>query len=164
MFIVSVISFGVALASYGEIEFELVGALIQLLAIVIESFRLVLVQMLLQGFGLDPISSLSYMAPVVLAANAVILLPVEGFQVFADAVELVGIPYLLFNATLTFSLNLSSVWLIGKASGLVLTLAGVLKDILLIVGSWLLLGSSITSIQVLGYAIALGGLVWFKQQ
>ncbi|GAA5820288.1 hypothetical protein JCM11251_005558 [Rhodosporidiobolus azoricus] len=164
MLIVSVISFGVALASYGEIEFEIVGFSVQLLAIGIESCRLVLVQMLLQGFGLDPISSLSYMAPVVLAANAIILLPVEGFGVFSDAIELVGIPYLFFNACLTFSLNLSSVWLIGKASGLVLTLAGVLKDILLIVGSWLLLGSSITSIQILGYAIALGGLIWFKQQ
>ncbi|GAA5984750.1 hypothetical protein JCM11641_002173 [Rhodosporidiobolus odoratus] len=164
VFIVSVISFGVALASYGEIEFEIVGFSVQLLAIGIESFRLVLVQMLLQGFGLDPISSLSYMAPVVLAANAVILLPVEGFVVFEDALNVVGVPYLLFNACLTFSLNLSSVWLIGKASGLVLTLAGVLKDILLIVGSWALLGSSITGIQVMGYAIALGGLMWFKSQ
>ncbi|GAA6019885.1 hypothetical protein JCM10207_003326 [Rhodosporidiobolus poonsookiae] len=164
MMIVSVISFGVALASYGEIEFEIVGFSVQLLAIGIESCRLVLVQMLLQGFGLDPISSLSYMAPVVLAANSIILLPVEGFGVFSDAIELVGIPYLFLNACLTFSLNLSSVWLIGKASGLVLTLAGVLKDILLIVGSWGLLGSSITGLQCFGYAIALAGLVWFKQQ
>ncbi|GAA6034026.1 hypothetical protein JCM8097_000655 [Rhodosporidiobolus ruineniae] len=162
--IVSVISFGVALASYGEIEFEIVGFSVQLLAIVIESFRLVLVQRLLQGFGLDPISSLSYMAPVVLVANSIILLPVEGFEVFSQALETVGVPYLLFNACLTFSLNLSSVWLIGKASGLVLTLAGVVKDILLIVGSWALLGSPITGIQVFGYAIALAGLVWFKQQ
>lgn len=63
---------------------------------------------------------------------------------------------------MTFALNLSSVWLIGSASGLVLTLAGVLKDILLIAGSWLILGSSITGIQLLGYAIALVGLVVFK--
>lgn len=67
----------------------------QALAIGIESCRLVLVQKLLQGFGLDPMSSLYYMAPVCLALNAVLLLPVEGFQVFEDAVELVGIPYLV---------------------------------------------------------------------
>lgn len=36
----------------------------QALAIAIESCRLVLVQRLLQGFGLDPIASLYYMAPV----------------------------------------------------------------------------------------------------
>ncbi|GAA6026766.1 hypothetical protein JCM8202_000864, partial [Rhodotorula sphaerocarpa] len=128
LLIVSLISFGVALASYGEIDFELVGFLVQALAIAIESCRLVLVQRLLQGFGLDPIASLYYMAPVCLAVNAVILLPVEGFGVFSDAMQLVGVPYLFFNACLTFALNLASVSLIGKASGLVLTLAGVLKD------------------------------------
>lgn len=53
-----------------------------------------MVQILLQGMGLDPLSSLYYFAPVCLAINSVILLPVEGFQVFADAVELVGIPTL----------------------------------------------------------------------
>ncbi|GAA5983659.1 hypothetical protein JCM10908_000372 [Rhodotorula pacifica] len=164
LLIVTLISFGVALASYGEIDFELIGFLVQALAICIESCRLVLVQRLLQGFGLDPIASLYYMAPVCLAVNAVILLPVEGFGVFADAMEKVGIPYLFLNACLTFALNLASVSLIGKASGLVLTLAGVLKDIMLIAGSWGLLGSSITGLQVVGYAIALGGLVWFKQQ
>ncbi|GAA5945818.1 hypothetical protein JCM3775_006789 [Rhodotorula graminis] len=164
LFIVSLISFGVALASYGELDFEIWGFLVQALAICIESCRLVLVQKLLQGFGLDPIASLYYMAPVCLAINAVILLPVEGFQVFEDAVTLVGIPYLFFNACLTFALNLASVSLIGKASGLVLTLAGVLKDILLIAGSWGILGSTITGTQILGYAIALSALVWFKQQ
>ncbi|GJN90480.1 hypothetical protein Rhopal_003491-T1 [Rhodotorula paludigena] len=164
LLIVALISFGVALASYAEIDFELIGFLVQALAIGIESCRLVLVQKLLQGFGLDPMSSLYYMAPVCLALNAVLLLPVEGFQVFEDAVELVGIPYLVFNACLTFALNIASVSLIGKASGLVLTLAGVLKDILLIAGSWGLLGSTITGTQCVGYAIALGGLVWFKQQ
>lgn len=86
-------------------------------------------QILLQGFGLDPISSLYYMAPVCLVVNSILLLPVEGFGVFSDAVELVGIPYLFGNACMTFALNLSSVWLIGKASGLVLTLAGVVKDV-----------------------------------
>jgi hypothetical protein len=46
--------------------------------------------------GLDPLSSLYYFAPVCLVINSIILLPVEGFQVFADAVELVGIPTLFF--------------------------------------------------------------------
>lgn len=68
----------------------------QALAIAIESCRLVLVQILLQGMGLDPLSSLYYFAPVCLAVNSVILLPVEGFGVFADAIELVGIPTLFF--------------------------------------------------------------------
>ncbi|KAI5476281.1 DUF250 domain membrane protein [Pseudohyphozyma bogoriensis] len=162
--IVMLISAGVAIASYGEIEFEMIGFLVQALAIAIESCRLVLVQILLQGMNMDPLTSLYYTAPVCLVVNASILLPVEGFQPFYDAVELVGLPTLFGNACMTFALNLSSVWLIGKASGLVLTLAGVIKDILLITGSWAILGSTITSVQCFGYAIALGGLVAFKLQ
>ncbi|SGY93875.1 BQ5605_C037g11615 [Microbotryum silenes-dioicae] len=164
MGIVGAISLGVAIASFAEIEFEMIGFLVQALAIAIESCRLVLVQILLQGMGLDPLTSLYYFAPVCLVINSIILLPVEGFSVFSDAIEKVGIPMLLGNACMTFALNLSSVWLIGKASGLVLTLSGVLKDILLISGSYFILGSSITGTQIFGYIIALTGLVMFKMQ
>ncbi|SCZ88513.1 BZ3500_MvSof-1268-A1-R1_Chr2-1g04459 [Microbotryum saponariae] len=164
MGIVGAISLGVAIASFAEIEFEMIGFLVQALAIAIESCRLVLVQILLQGMGLDPLTSLYYFAPVCLVINSIILLPVEGFSVFSDAIEKVGIPMLLGNACMTFALNLTSVWLIGKASGLVLTLSGVLKDILLIAGSYFILGSSITGTQIFGYIIALTGLVMFKMQ
>ena len=54
------------------------------------------------------------------------------------------------------------VFLIGSASSLVLTLSGVVKDILLVVGSVLLLGSTVTFVQLVGYGIALLGLVAFK--
>ncbi|SCV72004.1 BQ2448_4698 [Microbotryum intermedium] len=164
MGIVGAISLGVAIASFAEIEFEMIGFLVQALAIAIESCRLVLVQILLQGMGLNPLTSLYYFAPVCLVINSIILLPVEGFSVVSDAIEKVGIPMLLGNACMTFALNLSSVWLIGKASGLVLTLSGVLKDILLIAGSYFILGSSITGTQIIGYIIALIGLVMFKMQ
>lgn len=66
--IVCCISLGVAIASYGEVDFELVGFLVQALAIGIESCRLVMVQIMLQGLGLDPLSSLYYMAPVCLVS------------------------------------------------------------------------------------------------
>jgi len=54
------------------------------------------------------------------------------------------------------------VFLIGVGSGLVLTLAGVFKDILLISGSVLIFNAQITALQIFGYSIALGGLVIFK--
>jgi hypothetical protein len=71
---------------------------------------------------------------------------------------------LLLNACITLCLNLSSVWLIGKASGLILTLSGVVKDIVLISGSFMFLGSTITSTQIFGYAVAVVGFVLFKTQ
>ena len=41
-------------------------------------------------------------------------------------------------------------FLVGAGSGLVLTLAGVFKDILLITGSVLIFGSTITPLQIVG--------------
>ncbi|GAA97915.1 uncharacterized protein L969DRAFT_96293 [Mixia osmundae IAM 14324] len=161
--IVGIISLGVIIASYGEIDFDLLGFTVQIIAILVESCRLVLIQILLQGLGMSPLVSLYYTAPVVLASNSVLLVIFEGLTPFYKLYS-IGYGLLFLNASLTFALNLASVWLIGKASGLVLTLSGVIKDILLVVGSWLVLGSTITITQIFGYFVALAGLVAFKTQ
>lgn len=69
---------------------------------------------------------------------------------------------LLSNAAIAFLLNIAAVFLVGAGSGLVLTLAGVFKDILLITGSVLIFGAQITPVQVVGYSIALVGLILYK--
>lgn len=51
---------------------------------------------------------------------------------------------------------------IGKTSSLVLTLCGVLKDVLLVVASMVIYGSQVTLTQFFGYSIALGGMVYYK--
>ena len=159
--IVGAISFGVAIASYGEVSFEFWGFVYQVLAIAFESSRLVMIQVLLQGLKMDPLVSLYYFAPVCAAINACLLPFTEGLVPFMEISNL-G-PFVLFtNAAVAFGLNIAAVFLIGAASSLTLTLAGVLKDILLILGSMFLLGSTVTGLQFFGYAIALGGLVAFK--
>ena len=59
------VTIGVAIASFGEINFNVVGVMFQMGAIVAESIRLVLVQLLLQarGLKLNPITTLYYVAP-----------------------------------------------------------------------------------------------------
>ena len=51
---------------------------------------------------------------------------------------------------------------IGKTSSLVLTLCGVLKDILLVFASMMIWGTQVTYTQFFGYSIALGGLIYYK--
>lgn len=51
---------------------------------------------------------------------------------------------------------------IGKTSSLVLTLSGVLKDILLVAFSMLIFQDPVTAVQAVGYSIALGGLMYYK--
>lgn len=51
---------------------------------------------------------------------------------------------------------------IGKTSAVVLTLCGVLKDIMLVVASMMIWGTQVTALQFFGYSIALGGMVYYK--
>lgn len=51
---------------------------------------------------------------------------------------------------------------IGKTSSLVLTLCGVLKDILLVAASMMIWGTPVSGTQFFGYGIALCGLMYYK--
>jgi len=159
--IVFMISIGVALASHGELHFNLIGFLTQAAAVGFEASRLVMIQILLHGLKMDPLVSLHYYAPVCAIINLLVIPFTEGLAPFYELAR-IGPLILISNALVAFMLNVAAVFLVGAGSGLVLTLAGVLKDILLISGSVLLFGSQITPLQVLGYSIALGGLVLFK--
>ncbi|KAF8220930.1 TPT-domain-containing protein [Tricholoma matsutake] len=159
--IVIMISTGVALASRGELRFHLGGFIVQAGAVLFESSRLVLIQILLHNLKMDPLVSLHYYAPVCALINLAILPFTDGLAPFY-ALRDIGPLVLISNAAVAFLLNVAAVFLVGVGSGLVLTLAGVFKDILLITGSVLIFGSPITSLQVFGYSIALAGLVLFK--
>ncbi|KAK4057689.1 hypothetical protein OIO90_001337 [Microbotryomycetes sp. JL221] len=160
--IVIAISCGVALASYGEINFVLSGFLYQSLGIAFEAARLVSIQKLLTGLKMGPLVALYHFAPVCAILNSMLIPIFEGWQPFYEVWEKVGAPFLVLNASTAFALNVAVVFLIGCASSLVLTLSGVLKDILLVVGSVVLMGSTVTMTQIVGYGIALLGLVVFK--
>ncbi|KAG5353119.1 hypothetical protein J132_10986 [Termitomyces sp. J132] len=161
LLIVLMISSGVALASHGELHFHLGGFLVQAAAVVFEASRLVLIQIILHNLKMDPLVSLHYYAPVCAVINLCILPFTEGLAPFR-ALSTLGPFILISNALVAFLLNVAAVFLVGVGSGLILTLAGVFKDILLITGSVVLFGSAITPLQVFGYSIALGGLVLFK--
>jgi drug/metabolite transporter (DMT)-like permease len=161
--IVICISLGVALASYGEIFFDATGFVCQALGIAFEAARLVSIQKLLTGLKMSPLVSLYYFAPVCAGLNMLLIPFFEGSAPFYEVFDKVGLPLLIVNASTALALNVAVVFLIGSASSLVLTLSGVVKDILLVGGSVALLGSTVTFTQMLGYSIALAGLVAFKQ-
>ncbi|KAI3608202.1 integral membrane protein [Moniliophthora roreri] len=160
--IVFMISAGVALASHGELHFNLFGFIVQAAAVAFEASRLVMIQMLLHGLKMDPLVSLHYYAPVCALLNLVALPFTEGLAPFFELAR-IGPVILISNASVAFLLNIAAVFLVGAASGLVLTLAGVFKDILLITGSVVIFGSIVTPLQVFGYSIALAGLIAYKR-
>ncbi|KAF4633382.1 hypothetical protein G7Y89_g4734 [Cudoniella acicularis] len=161
---VSFIVIGVVLASFGEIEFVLIGFLYQLGGIAFEAVRICMVQRLLNGseFKMDPLVSLYYFAPVCAVMNLTIAMFWEFPQVTMAEIYAVGLWTFFGNACCAFLLNVSVVFLIGKTSGLVLTLCGVLKDIMLVCASILIWGTKISGLQVFGYGIALCGMLYYK--
>ena len=138
---------GVSIASYGELEFDAPGLVLQLVSITAEAARLVATQNLLQVHlkGSSPLVSLSMFAPCCLFFLLPIALHSEptALAALGDSGLLV-----LANTITAFTLNVAVVMLVSATSGLTLTLAGIIKDILLIAASVVLLGSSITFVQV----------------
>ncbi|KAL8906915.1 MAG: hypothetical protein Q9207_001723 [Kuettlingeria erythrocarpa] len=164
LFKVSFIVIGVVIASFGEIEFVFIGFMFQLGGIVFEALRLVMVQKLLSSaeYKMDPLVSLYYFAPICAVMNFCVAAIVEIPYIKMEEVYHVGLLILLTNACIAFALNVSVVFLIGRTSSLVLTLCGVLKDILLVVAAIAIWGKEVTPLQFFGYSIALGGLIYFK--
>ena len=162
-----IITFGVALASAGEMALVPIGVAMQLGSVLTESTRLALVQILLQrrGLKLNPITTLYYVAP---ASGLFLLIPWSVFEAerlwngfFAG--ELTIAPMMLVaNAACAFALNLSVFLLIGKTSALTMNVAGVIKDWLLIGLSSLLFHSKVTPLNLQGYGIAFAGVCWYN--
>ncbi|KAG7285245.1 hypothetical protein NEMBOFW57_009866 [Staphylotrichum longicolle] len=161
---VSTIVVGVIIASFGEIKFVWIGFIYQIAGIIFEALRLTMVQRLLSSaeFKMDPLVSLYYFAPVCAAMNFVVAVFWELPKISMSEVYNVGLFTFFLNGLCAFLLNVSVVFLIGKTSSLVLTLCGVLKDVLLVVASMIIWGTQVTALQFFGYSLALGGMIYYK--
>ncbi|MCO5228475.1 MAG: hypothetical protein M9934_09325 [Thermomicrobiales bacterium] len=154
--VVGVMCLGVVVASYGELRWNSAGVAFQVTSVVAEGARLVVTQILLQKHlpKSNPLVSLSIFAPPCFALLAPIAATFEGGALTALALQPVAIA-VAANTLTAFVLNVAVVVLVTRTSGLVLTLAGTVKDIMLIVASVLIFWNPVTAIQVVGYILAL---------
>lgn len=164
-----VISVGVAIASYGELNFVLIGVVLQLLSIGTESTRLTLVQILLQrrGLKLNPITTLYYIAPCCAGFLMVPFAFLELPRILADPTVVISPAIFLSNAVVAFGLNMAVFLLIGKTSALTMNIAGVVKDWILIALSYVLYHAPVTAINLMGYGVAFAAVLysqWVKLQ
>jgi hypothetical protein len=160
------VTIGVAVASFGEINFNMTGVLFQLSSIVTESIRLVLVQILLQsrGLKLNPITTLYYVAPCCFAFLLLPFFALEFSKITTDAELVVNPFHMLANATAAFGLNMAVFMLIGKTSALTMNIAGVAKDWMLIGLSVWLFHSAVSGLNLFGYFIAFLAVCWYNYQ
>ncbi|KAH8662299.1 triose-phosphate transporter family-domain-containing protein [Xylariales sp. PMI_506] len=161
---VSIIVVGVAIASFGELKFHMIGFIVQVAGVVAEALRLVMVQRILSSpeFKMDPLVSVYYYAPACAVINGVFTIFFESSRLTMTDIYTLGIFTLIANAFIAFLLNVSVVLLIGKTSAVVMTMSGVLKDILLVVASMVIFGDPVSGQQYFGYGIALAGLTYYK--
>ncbi|XP_072997466.1 probable sugar phosphate/phosphate translocator At5g25400 [Typha latifolia] len=158
------ISFGVAIAAYGEARFDLWGVVLQLGAVAFEATRLVLIQILLtsKGISLNPITSLYYVAP---CCFVFLLFPWYFVEMPSLRAASSFRPDLLIfgtNSLCAFALNLAVFLLVGKTSALTMNVAGVVKDWLLIAFSWSVIRDTVTPINLFGYGIAFLGVAYYN--
>ncbi|AEE86051.1 putative sugar phosphate transporter domain, putative sugar phosphate/phosphate translocator [Arabidopsis thaliana] len=158
------ISFGVAIAAYGEAKFDTWGVMLQLGAVAFEATRLVLIQILLtsKGINLNPITSLYYVAPCCLVflffpwifVELPILRETSSFH----------FDFVIFgtNSVCAFALNLAVFLLVGKTSALTMNVAGVVKDWLLIAFSWSVIKDTVTPLNLFGYGLAFLGVAYYN--
>jgi hypothetical protein len=151
-----IIAIGVAIAAYGELNFDTLGVMQQLSALLFEAVRLMLVQVLItrQGLAMNPLQSLYYVSPACAFFLAFPLLFVEYPKMMQDFTLVFDWKILVLNATCAFALNLAVFLLIGKTSALTMNIAGVIKDWMLIFASQHFFGNPVTFLNYVGYVIA----------
>ena len=164
----AVVTLGVMIASYGELNFHAFGVLVQCVAIVAESFRIVSVQILLgrANLKLNSITTLYYVSP---ACLVFLLVPFVFLELpkLAYGLEIThsvhaSTTILLGNAFTAFLLNVAIYLLIGRTSALSLNVAGVVKDWILIAISALIFEAPVTTTQIIGYLIAFSGVCYYN--
>ncbi|CAK0909271.1 unnamed protein product, partial [Prorocentrum cordatum] len=142
------------------LKFNLWGFTLQLLALLSEGLRLNLLELRLksQGYKLNPLSSMQVFAPMVGLILFVCALLFDRSAFDAEKIAAIGEGVFVANGLVAFLLNIVIYLAIQRASGLTFALAGVIKDILIILGGFFFQAQGISRLQVAGYAIALAGL------
>lgn len=165
LLIMSVISFGVVIASYGEINVNWIGVVYQMGGVVGEALRLIFMEILVKrkGLKMNPISFMYYVSPCSAICLFIPWIFLEKPKM--DASGTWGFPpvVLTLNSLCTFALNLSVFLVISHTSALTIRVAGVVKDwVVVLLSALLFADTKLTAINLLGYGIAIAGVAAYN--
>jgi len=155
---------GTFLAIHGELHFQLVGFLLQLVSSLSEATKVIIQGVLMSGnLKLDPLTMVLFMAPACLLANIPFLAVIEWPR-FAEvyAQMMLHLPFLICNACLAFGLNVVVAQCIKQLSPVGYLLCGIVKDVCIIVTSSFFLGESLATSQIVGFSLALSGVASYS--
>ncbi|XP_004294112.1 PREDICTED: probable sugar phosphate/phosphate translocator At3g14410 [Fragaria vesca subsp. vesca] len=165
LLIMSVISFGVLVASYGELNINWIGVVYQMGGVVGEALRLIFMEIFVKrkGLKLNPISVMFYVSPCSALCLFVPWIFLEKTKMEADASWNFPVVVLTLNSLCTFALNLSVFLVITHTSALTIRVAGVVKDwVVVLISALLFADTKLTLINLAGYAIAIAGVAAYN--
>ncbi|KAJ8534522.1 hypothetical protein K7X08_016250 [Anisodus acutangulus] len=165
LLIMSVISFGVLVASYGEININWVGVIYQMGGVVGEALRLIFMEILVKrkGLKLNPISVMYYVSPCSALCLLVPWIFLEKPKMDEQLTWTFHPLVLTLNCLCTFALNLSVFLVISHTSALTIRVAGVVKDwVVVLLSALLFADTKLTLINLCGYAIAIAGVAAYN--
>merc|ERR1719331_2188113 len=144
--------FGTFLTIRGELQFQLLGFILQVGSSLAEASKVIAQGLLMSGSAkLDPLTLVLFMAPSCLLAIAPPFVAVEANSaMFVQYMKY--LPVLLANAMLAFSLNVVVAFCIKQLSPVGYIMMGTLKDVLIVSSSAVLLGETLTLQQMVGFA------------
>jgi len=154
------VTIGLTLASLGEVNFDALGFVIQVMSMSAESLRINMLEIRLksQGYKLNPLSSMKIFAPLIMCTLGTMLLLLDREALDLEVISAIGWGTFTLNGMFACCLNLAVFLCIQVASGLVYALSGVVKDLMIVSGAAIFRGDSITPLQVVGYTIAILGI------
>jgi hypothetical protein len=157
--IVLIIFGGVSLAATGDVEFSLAGCVLQLTACMSEGLRLALLQKVMtKDTRLDPITTLYQFAPV---AGLSMCLAACFVETPVDWDRLRSPTHLIMNCVVALVLNILVVTVIKKASAVVFTLHGIVKDVGVIAASAAIFHTPIAPLETVGYGVSACGIAMY---
>jgi hypothetical protein len=152
------------LCIHGEMDFSWAGFALQGTSQFAESTKIVLQAMVLSGNSkLDPMSYVLLVAP----CSAVCLLTIGAVQsmfvpnvAFGAALASMHtwMPYLVLNMLVAFSLNIVIAFYIKHTSGVSFILAGVAKDVMIVVAGAICFREQVSLMQCIGFTLQVGGV------
>lgn len=162
---VSVISLGTSVASTGEVNFSLLGFVLQSFADMTEGLKLVLQDVLLKKEKMSPMESLYFVAPASAVCQACYILVME-----ADGLRPETTGRLLRNhwpvvAVVSiggFFVNILGFFVMQRTNALFLKLLSILRSNGLVVVSFVFIpGNQVTPLEWFGYALSMVGFLCY---
>lgn len=161
--VLSIVVIGCSLCANGEINFILVGFLLQVFSQICECSKNLIGEIVMSGAGmkLDVLTFVLVQAPC-----SLLPLMAAGIYVWEPAVGrdfMQMWPYILANASVAFFLNILIALTIKRLSALAFVIIGLLKDSVIVACSSFLFHDPISQQQLIGFIITMFGIAMWSR-